>query len=212
MKTPKTRTGADAALASDLKRHRKGVQSATEQKKAMESAGCGRFIGLHPHNFTRIEVSESTFYEIAIFALRYAMGGGTISRESVIGDIISAVGFSNLSKRIASCFCADFERYLDERVRIWKETGKVSDTWMQCYEWFKAIRDDAFSVVHCEGKVRGKLLKEDHLCFKHGGRWIDAVSFRSNTSAVMYVDEEFVKSSAPVRWEEYLSERTGAGK
>lgn len=193
-------------FSKDLKRTEKGRKIAAMEAEFRKKMGNNCPLGFHPHNFTQITMSENNFYEISIMALRYAMGGGTIATEGVIGDIIRIAGFSDVASRIAHCICPDFEKYLEDRVRIWRDPKPVSQTWTQCYDWLKAIRDDTFRLLHCEGKVNGKKLVEDHLCFKSGGRWIDAVEFRRNQSAVAYIGPEYIQGNKDVSWRIYLSE------
>ena len=210
-KTVRKEKTVEPDFSKDLKRTAKGRKIAAVEVEARKKLGINAPLGLHPHNFTQISLSEAEFYEISIMALRYAMGGGTIATEGVIGDIIRIAGFSDLSVRIATCICPNFEQYLEDRVRIYHSTTPVSKTWTQCYDWLKAIRDDTFRLLYCEGKVNGKKLVEDHLCFKSGGRWIDAVEFRRNQSAVAYIGPEYIQGDKDVSWRIYLAELADKG-
>lgn len=159
-------------------------------------------IGLNPYRFSKITISENDYYTLAIFALRYAMGGGTIGQSAVIGEVISAVGFSELGERIATVICPDYEDY----VRLHKDgdESKVNETWRRSYRWLRALRDDAFMLVHAKGKVNGKTISEDLVAFDVDGKWFDAKFFVSNQLATRYVNPDLVASVEPFHWKDLL--------
>lgn len=161
-------------------------------------------VGLNPYRFSKITITENDYYSLAIFALRYAMGGGTIGQSAVIGEVISAVGFSDLGERIATVICRDYEDY----VRLHKDgdESKVDETWRRCYRWLKALRDDAFTLVHAKGKVNGKTISEDIVAFAYDGKWMDAKFFVSNQLVTSYVNPDFVASVETFHWK-YLLEK-----
>lgn len=163
-------------------------------------------VGLNPYRFSKITISENDYYSLAIFALRYAMGGGTIGQSAVIGEVISAVGFSELGERIASVIVPEYEDY----VRIWKDgdESKVDEVWRLSYRWLKALRDDAFTLVHTKGKVNGKTFSEDIVAFDTGDSWRDAKFFVSNqiASRNITINSDLVISVEPFHWKDLLEE------
>ena len=162
-------------------------------------------VGLNPYRFSTTTISENDYYSLAIFALRYAMGGGTIGQSAVIGEVISAVGFSNLGERIASVIVPEYEDY----VRRFNEgdESKVSERWRRCYRWLKALRDDAFTLVHVEWTTAdGKPFLEDIVAFTVDGKWVDAKYFVTNQIADIYINPSSVFSTEPFHWKDLLEE------
>lgn len=165
-------------------------------------------IGLNPFRFSTITISENDYYSLAVFALRYSMGGGTIGREGIIGDVIHAVGFSELAERIAVVFCADYEDYIKQNPKARCNTDEFS-TWRRGYHWFKAMRDDSFALVRMEGKdSTGEHITQDALCFKCDGSWHEAVVFMQNSSPRCVVDDAVVKEVVEkYGWRRFVRER-----
>lgn len=161
-------------------------------------------VGLNPYRFSKITISENDYYTLAIFALRYAMGGGTIGQSAVIGEVISAVGFSELGERIATVICSDYEDYV--RLHLNGDESKVDEVWRRSYRWLKALRDDAFMLVHAKGKVDGKTISEDIVAFDVDGKWFDAKFFVSNQLATRYVNSDLITSTEPFHWKDLLVE------
>lgn len=191
-------------LKEDIKRDRKGRKIAKTTLDLCKKTGQHPLMLPHPHNFTRISMSESTFYELAVMALRYSMGGHTIATDGIIGDIIDIVGFSSLTARIASCFCRDYEQFIEDRTRWHKDsdcTPELNERWDRSYEWFRSFRDNDFHILTISGKIKGKTVTEQHLCFKWKDRFIEAELFRRNNIAVAYVDPSTIKGDlAHVSW------------
>lgn len=161
-------------------------------------------IGLNPYRFSKITISENDYYTLAIFALRYAMGGGTIGQSAVIGEVISAVGFSELGERIASVIVPDYESYV--RLHLDGDESKVDERWRLSYRWLKALRDDAFTLVHTKGKVNGRTFSEDIVAFDMGDSWRDAKFFVSNqiASRNITINSDLITSTEPFHWKDLL--------
>lgn len=159
-------------------------------------------VGLNPYRFSKITITENDYYSLAIYALRYAMGGGTIGQSAVIGEVISAVGFSDLGERIATVICSDYEDYV--RLHLNGDESKVNEVWRRSYRWLKALRDDVFMLVHAKGKVNGKTISEDVVAFAYDGKWMDAKFFVSNQIAARYVNPAFVVSQEKFHWKDLL--------
>lgn len=193
-----------AAPAPWLGAPRSGVDKAKIRAANARMCKATGQVGLNPYRFSKITISENDFFTLAIFALRYAMGGGTIGQSAVIGEVISAVGFSDLGKRIATVICPDYEDYV--RLHQDGDESKVDETWRRCYRWLKALRDDAFTLVHAKGKVDGKTISEDLVAFDVDGKWFDAKFFVSNQLATRYVNPDLVASVEPFHWKDLLEE------
>ena len=162
-------------------------------------------VGLNPYRFSKITISENDYYTLAGFALRYAMGGGTIGTSAVIGEVISAAGFSELGKRIGTVICRDYEDYV--RLHRDGDESKVDTVWRRSYRWLKALRDDSFMLVHARGKDEsGKDIAEDVVAFDVDGLWFDAKFFVTNQIAARYVAPKYVSSIEPFHWKDLLVE------
>lgn len=194
----------NSRLAADVEREREREKVRKGLEKDFKGIGGGTMMP-NPRNFVKVQMSESDFYELAIFTLRYAMGGGNIHRESIIGDIIRIVGFSSLTGLVAQVFCRDYEEYLKDRERWTKDLPPISDNWQRCYEWFRAFRDKNFYIITARGKVNGKVVEEDHLCFKWNKRYIEAEMFRNNQLAIAYIDDGMIeKVVSDVDWRTWV--------
>ena len=138
-------------------------------------------------------------YTLSVFALRQSMGGGTVGTSGAIGDVISAVGFSDLGERIARVIVPEYESYCER----FEKNPKHDSCWWRGYLWLKALRDNDFHLVKSEGNGE----RRETLCFKCDGEWHDAVFFVQNQSVRCDAAPEYIKSVERYDWRKLVEER-----
>jgi len=143
-----------------------------------------------------IILDESTFYSLAVFALRYSMGGGTIQRECIIGDVISTARLKPVAERLANCLTMDWETYTKDVER--KLYSEPSENWERCIAWFRAIQDKSFFRLYLSNRKDKKIVEED-VAFKWNDKWIAAKQFLDNQTAIAYIQEEYIVKEEPIK-------------
>lgn len=143
-----------------------------------------------------ITLDESTFYSLAVFALRYSMGGGTIQRECIIGDVISTARLKPVADRLANCLTMDWESYTKDVER--KLYSKPSENWERCIAWFRAIQDKSFCRLYLSDR-KDKKIVEEAVAFKWNDKWIAAKPFLDNQTAIAYIPEEYIVKEEPIK-------------
>ena len=143
-----------------------------------------------------ITLDESTFYSLAVFALRYSMGGGTIQRECIIGDVISTARLKPVAERLANCLTMDWESYTKDVER--KLYSKPSENWERCIAWFRAIQEHSFYRLYISNLKNNKVVLEC-VAFKWNKRWISAKHFLDNQTAIAYIPEEYIVKEEPIK-------------
>lgn len=136
-----------------------------------------------------VKMPENTFYSLAVFALRYSMGGKTINQECIIGDIISIARLNPVAERIATCLLRDWDDYIRDVFRLGYSTP--SENWCRCIAWFRAIQDRGFYRFKLSNRKDRKVM-ETCVAFNWDGKWIAADKFMFNQTAVAYVPKEYI--------------------
>ena len=136
-----------------------------------------------------VKMPENTFYSLAVFALRYSMGGHTIQQECIIGDIIGIARLNPVAERIATCLLRDWRDYMDKVQRF--AYSEPSENWYRCIAWFRAIDEKGFWRMQLSNRKDRKVV-ETCVAFKWRDRWIAADKFMFNQTAVAYVPEEYI--------------------